>query len=143
LLDEPGVIFQGVMMRFLIIIIFLASTATQASAISQYVCTIGGVYEIIEGKLVQRPEQKAIGKLLYINADSGEVTGYFGTDDWGITKLKRPEGMLTIETSQGVVGHGANRLSVSPIIDTDSYSFLYTKNWLYISGECSSVKRHS
>ena len=81
--------------------------------------------------------------MLYVHADSGEVTGYFGTDGWSVTKVKRPEGILTIETAQGLLGDSVNRLSVSLIKNTNSYRFFYTKNWLYISGECTSVKKHS
>jgi hypothetical protein len=126
----------------LIAIMLLMPGYVQAAEVSQYICTIAGVYEISDGRLVQRLEKKGVGEKIYVNADTGEVTGYFGTDDWNITKFRRPEGLLTIEAAEGIRGDGANRLNITPVAESELYSFLYTKNWLYISGLCSAVIRH-
>ncbi len=140
-----NVMFRGGTMRNLIfcIVLFMPSLGF-AKEIVQYICTIKGVYENVSGKFVQRKEKKAIGKLLYINADTGEVTGYFRTDYWVITKFKRPDGLLTIETATGLIGDAANRLKVTAKSnEPNEYNFEYTKNWLYISGQCKMVMQNN
>ncbi|EPJ47753.1 MAG: hypothetical protein OFPII_10040 [Osedax symbiont Rs1] len=126
-------------MKKLIVFLCLIPFYAQANEVSKYTCSIGGVYEVLKGKLVQRKGERAIGELLYINADNGIVTGYFSSEDWAVTKIKRPEGILTAETAEGFLGDGLNRLRISPIKDSNDYSLLYTKNWLYISGTCKAI----
>ncbi len=132
-------------MRAFLVGILLLATPLHAQEVAQYVCTIGGVYENVGGKLVQRPSDKALGQLVYINADTGEVTGSFGTDGDHIEKIRRPPGkeLLTIETAVGILGNAANRLYVGiPDKNSGQQPFVYTKNWLIVSGECNAVMRH-
>lgn len=132
-------------MRILLFPIILFSSLSYATDVAQYVCTIGGVYENMGGKLVQRSNDKAVGQQIYINTDTGEVTGYFGTDGFGVRKVRRPtaDGLLTIETASGVAGDAANRLRVAPADEKNAkHTFVYAKNGLIISGECSAVERH-
>ena len=127
------------MVKKLFVFLCLISFYARANEVSKYTCSIGGVYEVLNGKLVQRKGESAIGKLLYVNADSGIVTGYFSSEDWAVTKIKRPEGMLTAEIAEGFLGDGLNRLRISPNKDANDFSLLYTKNWLYISGTCEAI----
>lgn len=131
--------------RLLLPSAILVAAPAFALDVSQYVCTIGGVYENISGQLIQRPTDKALGQQIYVNADTGEVTGHFGTDGFKIEKLRRPDdnGLLTIETASGLEGDAANRLYISEADPkTKKHLFVYTKNWLVVSGDCSVVRRH-
>lgn len=130
---------------FLVSAIVVAAPAL-ALDVSQYVCTIGGVYENVSGQLIQRPGDNALGQQIYVNADTGEATGYFGTDGFKIEKFRRPDdnGLLTIETASGLEGDAANRLYIAEANpETKKHLFVYTKNWLIVSGECSVVRRHN
>ena len=131
--------------RTLLLGSMLLATPSYGGEEEQYVCSIGGVYENVGGKLVPRLNDKAIGEHIYVNADTGEVTGYFGTDGFEIRKMRRPDddGLLTVETATGFLGDAANWLRVAPADENnETHTFVYTKNWLIISGECSAVRRH-
>ena len=116
------------MNKFLLALLLL-SPISYAEGVSQYICTIKGIYTNNDGLLIPRDEEKGIGEKLYINTDTAEVTGYFGTDDWAITKYKRPKGLMSIETASGLIGDGVNILTVSRVSKSDNkYTFFYTKN---------------
>ena len=129
-------------MKYSILILLLLSPPSYAEDVSQFICTIKGIYTNNDGILILREGGKGLGEKIYVNGDTAEVTGYFGTDDWSITKLKRPSGILSIETATGLVGDGANRLNITKLEKNNQYSFVYTKNWLYISGACNAIYRH-
>ena len=110
-----------------------------AHAVSgQYTCTIKGIYTVKDGLLKQRPGKKGLGERVFVNKETSEVTGYFGTDGAKIVKVKRPAGVLSLEMEYGIIGDAANILEVegSKKTPTGPLNFYYKKNWLHITGVC-------
>ena len=113
--------------------------SSSANAVSgQYVCTISGIYTLDNGVLTQRPAKRSVGKKIFVNKQTGEVTGPFGTDGAKIIKIKRPDGILSVEMEFGVIGDLANLVEVSKDNGKpqSQYNFYYKKNWLHITGLC-------
>ena len=107
-----------------------------ANAVSgQYICTIKGIYTVKDGLLKQRPGKDGLGERVFVNKETSEVTGYFGTDGAKIVKVKRPAGVLSLEMEYGIIGDAANILEVEKT-PTGTLNFYYKKNWLHITGVC-------
>jgi hypothetical protein len=129
----------------LIAAIIFVGNPSYAAETAQFVCIVRGVYTNEGGKLVQRSNDTALGKQLYVNADTGEVTGYYGTDGFDVRKVRRPNPneLLTVETSSGLDGDAADRLRIEQRDEiTGRHNFVYNKGWLVISGDCEAVRRH-
>ena len=60
----------------------------------QNICTIKGICTVKDALLKQRPGKKGLGERVFINKETSEVTGYFGTDGAKIIKVKRPASVL-------------------------------------------------
>ena len=113
--------------------------SSSANAVSgQFVCTINGIYTLNNGVLTQRTGKRSLGKKIFVNKQTGEVTGAFGTDGAKIIKIKRPDGILSVEMEFGVIGDLANLVEVSKNNSKPQpqYNFYYKKNWLHITGLC-------
>jgi len=100
-------------MRMMVVILLVIgwNTVAYATEFPYYDCLIKGVYVLKDGKLIQRPDKKALGKSLRIDKATGEVSGYFGTDGHQINRIKRPEGeLLTVEIARGAIGDAIGKI---------------------------------